>query len=181
MSRAVSAYGVVILPPPAVRREVEALRRKLPVPAPPLPVHITVKAPFLYRGTGAWVVDILEAVCARFEPFTLELRGLGSFGTEVIYIQVEESEPLRALHQTLITELTGYVETLTDRYEGYTFLPHLTLVDKLVPEEYYRARQALNGSFFPRLRLPVSQLHLLRGQGRSNIARTILLGSGDLP
>lgn len=175
MAAPIFAYGVVILPPPALRRELEAIRRQHPLLHASVPPHITVKSPFLYRGTGAWIVEILERVCQRHEPFDLELRGIGSFGCEVLYIKVEESAALRSLHQDLVDELAGYAETLNERYEGATYVPHLTLADRLYEEDFAQARRALNG-WFPRSRWRVDQIHLLRGKGRWDITRSFPLG-----
>ncbi len=175
MSAPVSAYGIVILPPPALRRELTDLRRRCPLLQAQVPPHITVKSPFLFRGTGAWVVDILERVCEQHEPFTLELRGLGAFGSEVLYVKVQENPALRALHQELVQELTGYAETLNERYEGDGYTPHLTIADGLHEEDFGTARQALNG-WFPRSRWQVDQVHLLRGKGRWDITRSFPLG-----
>lgn len=175
MSQAVFAYGIVVLPPPELRRQVLALRRQHPVLHASVPPHITVKSPFLYRGTGAWIVDILEEVCARHEPFELELKGLASFGTSVLYIPVTESPPLLDLHHDLVDSLAGYVETLNEKYEGAAYTPHLTVADHLTPEDHAIARQVLQG-WFPRGEVWVDHIHLLRGRGRWDITRSFALG-----
>lgn len=175
MGQPVFAYGIVILPPPALRRELNDLRRRHPLLHASVPPHITVKSPFLYRGTGAWVVDILERVCARHEPFEMEMRGIGSFGTEVLYVKVEENPALRALHADLLEELTGYAETLNERYEGASYVPHLTIADQLHPADFAEAKKVLNG-WFPRTRWEADSFHLLRGKGRWDITRSFPLG-----
>lgn len=170
------AYGLVILPPPALRRQVMDLRSRHPLLQGTAPPHITVKSSFLYRGTGAWVVDVLDDVCSRFEPFTVECRGIGTFDQGVIYVRVEESLELRALHGALVEGLTGYVETLNDRFEGDGFVPHLTVADQVAREDITAARRVLSG-FWPRWRFPVEQVHLLRGRYRWDIARSFALGA----
>lgn len=175
MAQPVFAYGIVILPPPALRREIGELRRRHPLLQASVPPHITVKSPFLYRGTGAWIAEILERVCARHQPFPVALRGVGAFGTEVLYVKVEENPALRALHQDLLDELTGYAETLNERYEGAHYVPHLTVADRLQPDDFAAARQVLNG-WFPRSRWQADAIHLLRGKGRWDITRSFPLG-----
>ncbi|MFO7171475.1 MAG: 2'-5' RNA ligase family protein [Bacillota bacterium] len=175
MSRPVYAYGIVVLPPPDLRRQVMALRRQHPVLHASGPPHITVKSPFLFRGTGAWVAEILEEVCARHQPFELELAGLASFGTSVIYIPVVPCQPLLDLHHDLVESLAGYVETLNEKYEGAGYTPHLTVADHLTPEDYQLARQLLQG-WYPRGRVWVDRIHLLRGRGRWDITRSFPLG-----
>lgn len=175
MVRPVYAYGVVILPPPDVQREVLRLRRRHPVLHASVPPHISVKAPFVQRGTGAWVSEALEEVAESFDPFELALCGMASFGTNVIYVRVEESPELRRLHDALVESLTGYVETLNERYEGNGYTPHLTIADKLTADDYTAARRVLNG-YFPRRRFEVDAIHLLRGRGRWVITRSYPLG-----
>ncbi|BDG61244.1 2'-5' RNA ligase family protein [Caldinitratiruptor microaerophilus] len=174
MAQRVYAYGIVVLPPPHVRREIAALRRRHPVLHASVPPHITVKAPFVLRSTGAWALERLEEICAAHEPFELELDGLDSFGTEVLYVRVAESEPLRRLHQDLVDGLAGYVETLRDRYEGKAYTPHLTVADHLTPEEFALARRELAG-WHPRARFEVDAVHLLRGWNRWDVTRSIPL------
>lgn len=171
------AHGLVILPPPRLRNELMALRRRHPLLQAPIPPHITVKSPFLFRGTVATVVEILERVCAEFEPFEIELRGLSTFGeTGVVYIPVQETPDLLDLHNALLEELEGYVETLNGKYEGDAFTPHMTVTDRLAPEDFHSVRKQLAG-FFPRWRFTVDRLHLLRGRGRWDVTRSFPLGA----
>lgn len=169
------AFGVVILPPPDMYRELLAIREKHPLLRSVYPPHITVKSPFLFRQSGATVVEQLEAVMERWEPFELQLGGLGVFRNSVLYVRVEESGTLLGLHQDLVEGLEGYVETLVDRYDGNAYTPHLTLADKLAPEDVPDARRALADVRFKR-RFLVEKLHLLRGRGRWDITRSFPLG-----
>lgn len=169
------AYGIVILPPPDLYRELVLLRKKHPLLRSVSPPHITVKAPFVPRGTLALVTDRLEEICSRIEPFELKLNGLGNFGSKVIYVRVEESPELRALHLLLLEGLEEYIESITDKYEGENYTPHLTVAEKLVPDDFEAAWAALAG-FWPRRRFLVQHLHILRGRGKWDIARSIRMG-----
>ncbi|HEY3364360.1 MAG TPA: 2'-5' RNA ligase family protein [Symbiobacteriaceae bacterium] len=175
MTTTTYAFGMVILPPPDMYRELMAIREKHPLLRSVYPPHITVKSPFLFRQTGATVVDTVEAIVERWEPFELQLGGLGVFRNSVLYVRVEESEPLLGLHQDLVNGLDGFVETLSDRFEGGTYTPHLTLADKLAPEDLGEARRALGDIRFKR-RFTVEKIHLLRGRGRWDITRSFPLG-----
>lgn len=169
------AYGVVILPPADLYRKVLSLRKRHLLLSALAPPHVTVKSPFYFRQTGAMVIDQLEEICSRFTPFEMEIRGLGTFRQRVIYAKVEGDPALYELHHALVDGLSGYVESLTDRWDGEGFQPHLTLVDKLSPEDVGPARQLL-ADFRPFRRFWVDEVHLLRGRGRWDIIRSFPLG-----
>lgn len=175
MTRPTYAYGVIILPPPDLYRELLAIRERHPLLRSPVPPHITVKSPFIYRHSGAVVIEQLEAVCERWEPFEIQLSGLGVFRSSILYVKVDESQDLHDLHRDLVEGLEGFVETLNDRYDGGAYTPHLTLADKMAPEDLAEARRALADVRFRR-RFLVDRVHLLRGRGRWDIARTFPLG-----
>lgn len=177
MVRATYAYGVVIMPPPDLIREIRSLRERHPLLRSPVPPHITVKSPFLFRASGAQVVERLEAICEEWEPFEIRLCGLGLFRSSILYARVEESERLTQLHKQILDDLEGYIETLQDRYDGEAYTPHLTLADKLAPEDVTEARRLLSDLRVNR-RFTVSQLHLLRGKGRWDVMRSFDLGDG---
>jgi 2'-5' RNA ligase len=169
------AYGVVILPPPDLTRKLLLLRRQHPLLQAQAPPHITVKSPFYFRFTGATVVEQLETICERFVPFEIEIRGTGTFQHRVIYARVEGDPELYDLHQALVDGLTGYVESISERWDGEGFRPHLTLADKLAPTDLEPARKLLS-DFRPFARFLVDRIHLLRGRGRWDIVRTFSLG-----
>ena len=176
MTRPTYAYGVVILPPPDLYRELLAIRERHPLLRTPAPPHITLKSPFLYRQSGATVVEQLEAVFEQWDPFEVQLNGLGVFRNSVLYVKVEESPDLMDLHLDLVESLDGYVETLVERYDGGAYTPHLTLADKLAPDDLMEARRILADVRFRR-RFVVDKVHLLRGKGSWDIARSFTLGS----
>jgi 2'-5' RNA ligase len=175
MTRPTYAYGVIILPPPDLYRELLAIRERHPLLRTPVPPHITVKSPFLFRQSGATVIEQLEAICRRWDPFEISLGGLGVFRNEVLYVRVDENDDLNDLHHDMVEGLDGFVETLSNRFDGSAYTPHLTLADKLAPEDLPEAKRALADCRFRR-RFLVSEVHLLRGKGRWDILRTIPLG-----
>jgi 2'-5' RNA ligase len=122
------------------------------------------------------VIEQLEAICADWEPFTIRLGGLGVFRNEILYVKVYEDGLLTDLHRDLVDGLDGFVETLQERYDGADYTPHLTLADRLAPEDIVEARKILAGVSFRR-RFVVDRVHLLRGKGRWDVARTIPLGT----
>lgn len=169
------AYGVVILPPRDLYREILAIRERHPLLRSLAPPHITVKSPFLYRQSGAMVVEQIEAICQEWDPFEIRLGGLGVFRSSILYVRVHEDGALSDLHADLLDGLDGFVETLQERFEGNEYTPHLTLADKLAPADIVEARRILADVRLHR-RFVVDRIHLLRGTGRWDIARTFPLG-----
>lgn len=170
------AYGVVILPPPDLYRELLAIRQRHPLLRSVTPPHITVKSPFLFRQSGAMVVEQLEAICEQWEPFEVRLAGLGVFRNSILYVKVGDNPYLNDLHLDLLDALDGYVETLSGRYDGDAYTPHLTLAERLAPEDIADARRILNDVQLNR-RFVVDRIHLLRGRGRWDITHTFQLGA----
>ncbi|HYF93685.1 MAG TPA: 2'-5' RNA ligase family protein [Symbiobacteriaceae bacterium] len=175
MTRPTYAYGVIILPPPDLYRELLGIRERHPLLRSPVPPHITVKSPFIYRHTGAAVVEQLEAICEHWAPFEVQLSGLGVFRSSILYVKVEESKELDGLHHDLVEGLDGFVETLNDRYDGDAYTPHLTLAESMAPEDLPEAKRALADIRFRR-RFVVDRVHLLRGRGKWDITRSFPLG-----
>jgi len=175
MTRPTYAYGVVILPPPDLYRELLAIREKHPLLQYQPPPHITVKSPFIYRQSGAIVIEQMEEICRNWDPFQIRLGGIGVFRGSILYVKVYEDGDLSDLHWDLVDGLDGYVETLQAKYEGDEYTPHLTLADKLNPDDIAEARKLLADISFKR-RFTVDRIHLLRGKGRWDIARTFTLG-----
>lgn len=167
-----ATYGVVILPPPELTRELLRLRCAHPVLRSRSLPHVTVKTPFLCRHTPALILDHLAEVVADVPPFELQLDGLGAFGQEVVYARVTPSPALGDLHRRVVEGLRGMVETISERHEGNGYVPHLTLVEKLRPEDFPVAWKAL-AAYRARARFRVERLHLLRG---TEATRSVHLG-----
>lgn len=175
MAKAATAYGLVVLPPPDFKRELLELRKRHPLLRSIAPPHITIKSPFLVRSTMALIVEKLEAACADFSPFPIEVGGIGAFGNSVLYLKVAESPELTDLHLRLVEELDGFVETFRDDHDGRGFNPHLTISEKLIAEEFAMLRQAL-GDYRPRAEFWVDKIHLQKGYGSWEVARSFPLG-----
>lgn len=164
------AYGVVIVPPPDLTGQLLALRQRHPLLRSSAPPHVTVKSPFLLRHSGARVAERLESVCEGLAPFEVCLGSIGQFGHSVLYLDVLDPAPLRELNARLVEQLDGYVETLNPRWDGPGFHPHLTLAERLCPDDLPALRRALAGLRLRR-RFLARRLYLLRGQGKWELAR----------
>lgn len=170
------AYGLIILPPRDLYRELLRIRERHPLLRTKFPPHISVKSPFLFRHTGASVVEQLEEILAQWSPFQIRVGGLGVFRRSILYARVSDSPDLQALHRSLVEGLDGFVETLTTQYEGQGYTPHLTLADRLDPDDLVEARRILQDYRIGRS-FWVEEIHLLKGRGSYEIARSFSLGA----
>jgi 2'-5' RNA ligase len=170
------AYGLIILPPLDLYRELLRIRDRHPLLRTKTPPHITVKSPFLFRHSGAYVVDQLREILARWVPFRIRVGGLGVFKGSILYARVAESPDLQELHTDLVNGLEGFVETLTTQYDGHGYTPHLTLADRLTPDDLSEARRILQEYRIGRS-FWVEEVHLLKGRGNWEIARSFALGA----
>ncbi|MGB9866596.1 MAG: 2'-5' RNA ligase family protein [Bacillota bacterium] len=168
------SYSVVIIPPPPVRTRLVKLRRLSPLLDSALPPHITVKSPFFLRQTGARVLEQIRRICSTLPSFPIQLKGIGSFESTVIYVQIVPSQELVTLHTRLEEALAGYVEPIVEEHDPREFSPHLTLASKLSPAEFSKLRALLSGRTFE-WEFSVDRVYLLSGPPRSRIERSVEL------
>ncbi|HHV78565.1 MAG TPA: 2'-5' RNA ligase family protein [Firmicutes bacterium] len=131
-------YSIVIIPPQSVRNQLIRLRRMSLLMDGMYPPHITVKSPFFLRQTGARVLDQIQLISRNHSPFPLVLSGLASFDESVIYVPVANNPSLKKLHEELVEGLAGYVETISEDFDGPNYSPHLTLAHRLTQSEFAR-------------------------------------------
>jgi len=132
-------FAVVAFATPAIVEAVEELRRQLPPSGRPiLPAHVTVKGTFVDPLDLDAIVDRLRLCCADAQPFELKTIGLRTW-TDDAYgaalLEVEDSEPLTALHWRLVNELRGRCTTVYYGEDIGVYTPHLTLVQQIPAEQ----------------------------------------------
>jgi 2'-5' RNA ligase len=167
----------VIWPPDEVREAVNRLReRHDPVSAAICDAHITLTQPFLrVPSERDWAT--IAAIVAGFQPIRLSYGGIGTFlPYPCVYVAVEPSEPLTALHRAL--QAGGLFHPVPAHHERY--VPHMTVMEgALDPEGTARLAEELRGaapagSFVCReiaWIVPDERFHF-------STARTLLLGAG---
>ena len=143
-------FFIAILPDESIQREVTAFKKECgrlfgSVRALNSPPHITLIPPFL------WSFALLDRLCYSLEEFSssqsqfeLTLHNFNWFEPRVIFVDVLESDPLRALQSSLLA--------LLERKPGFEsrnahgFYPHMTIAFKdLKPATFYQAKQHFSG------------------------------------
>jgi 2'-5' RNA ligase len=133
------SLGVIISLPAELAAEIGARRARYAGPgAAVVPPHITLVSG---RATDSWddAACYVREVAAAGEPFTLSLRGTGTFEplSPVVYLNVESgAENCAKLHDAL---LEGPVEHLLD----FDFHPHLTVAHDLDADAMEQAKDEM--------------------------------------
>lgn len=126
------------------------------------PAHITLKMPFSYNEAKELeLIGNLEKFLIRFDPFDLQIGGVGTFGRRVIFLKVPGGDPLfhlqRELRDFCGRELKLVVELSDRNYE-----PHLTIAFKDLKDQHFHditklvEKLAIPREFF------VEEIHLLK-------------------
>jgi 2'-5' RNA ligase len=132
-------FSVVIYAPPAVRDEVEAIRRTAPpCGRPMMEAHITVKGSFVQPTDLDLIAERTRQCCAAAQPFAVTANHWHFSGDEeqaIITLRVENSEPLDAFHWQLVREIKDLCVTDYFGEDIGVFRPHITLVQAFPTDE----------------------------------------------
>lgn len=134
------SLGVIISLPEVLAQELSARRADYGgAEAAVVPPHITLVSG---AASGEWeeAAEHVRRVAAAGEPFTISLRGVGSFEpiSPVVFLTVTEgAQNCVELHQAL---LEGPLDHLLD----FEFHPHLTIAHDLDADTMNRAKAELS-------------------------------------
>lgn len=128
-------YFIAIMPDAALREKVNQLKEAFKSTygaqhALKTPAHITLQKPFRQAvQQQKKMIDQLAAFASQQKPFSVELKGYGSFPPRVIYIAVKNPDPVLNLHaglkDTLIKQLNFEVNEVSQKIN-----PHMTLAHR---------------------------------------------------
>src|SRR5699024_8618008 len=126
-------YGIVIFPSKHVQDEAMALRKRYDPRYSLIPPHITLKESFdMDEKERGKVTDELRKSAKETTPVQININKVGTVApiTNSVYLQVAQAHELKALHQKMHQEPFP-VE------RDYAFVPHITIAQELMEEEYY--------------------------------------------
>lgn len=114
--------------------------------------HLTLAFPFSPLDGIETVYAALENYARTVTPFDIVMEKVDYFdgANRGAYVTVKEPAPVRALNLGVIGALEGFIKKYHADYDYETFLPHMTIAEKLPPEEYAAIRQRFNGTAFNR-------------------------------
>ncbi|HBG09445.1 MAG: 2'-5' RNA ligase family protein [Limnochordia bacterium] len=109
--------------------------------APRTVAHITVIPPFAWEQSAEELHQLLQSAVAHIPAFHIRGSGLGSFGTRVLFVNVDLSDSLQELHKALAESL-GQAGVSVDRRPYH---PHITLATRLTPGQFARCQREVEG------------------------------------
>lgn len=113
-----------------------------------VPPHITVAA-VETKHEDALIAHVEELV-KKFEAGEIKWVSVGTFSTQVIYVQPVLNAYLHNLSTLLSQELGQIEETIcSPYYEPFSWLPHCTIAKRLTKEQMVQAFQVLQNYFTP--------------------------------
>jgi 2'-5' RNA ligase len=132
-------FGVVIFPSKKLQDLANSYRKRYDSHYALIPPHLTLKSAF--EATEEEVkeyADKLRQISHRTNAFTLKTTKISSFYpvNNVIYLKVEPTEELSALHSSVNQEFS-------EQNQEYAFVPHITIGQNLSNDEYLDVFSAL--------------------------------------
>lgn len=125
-------YGIVAFPPKDIQDIANSYRKRYDPHYSLIPPHITLKEPFRMKESEMEeAIQALKRIANDIEPFTIQINKVSTFApvTNTIYFKIEPNEQLREINDKLNQP------PFSDNRE-HAFVPHITLAQKLVSDEY---------------------------------------------
>ena len=101
--------------------------------------HITFKAPFKVHDIEEYVA-YFDQLARETEPFEVELKGVGSFGEKIMFLDVVENETLSNLHKKVLIQMKKQFDIDADPLEGENVKFHASVAAFQTQEAYSEAK-----------------------------------------
>jgi 2'-5' RNA ligase len=165
-------YFIAIMPDEALKVKVNELKEAFKTSygaqhALKTPAHITLQKPFRQVvKLEQKMTEQLAAFASQQKPFRVELKGYGSFSPRVIYIAVNNPDPVLNLHaglkDLLIKQLNFEVNEVSQQLN-----PHMTLAHRdLSASMFHKAWNEFKDHTFDAT-FEVQSLYLLKHNGKN--------------
>ncbi len=167
-----SLYFIALVPHKEVSDQVTALKQEVSdkfnshhaFNAPP---HITMHMPFRWKDKRKAELEVAMKSMQSFEPFKVRLNDFDFFEPRVIYVGVEENEPLRELQKQVGDICRKELKLLNANYKDKVFRPHMTIGFRdLKKPQFYQAQEYYSDRKF-NTEFEVSEVSLLKHNGKS--------------
>ncbi|AIF42795.1 YjcG family protein [Virgibacillus sp. SK37] len=133
-------YGIVIFPSKTIQDEANSYRKRYDPHYALIPPHITLKEAFTAdEKTLDELVVELKKIANESDPFTININKVSTFSpvTNTIYLKVEPKQELIDLYDKMH-------EGKFPKNQEYAFVPHITIAQKLLDDEYSDVFGSLN-------------------------------------
>ena len=88
--------------------------------------HITFKTPFTVNSMEPFA-NYLDELAATTPPFDVTIKGVGAFAPHVLFLDVQPSQGLFALHTRVLDDLDHQFQVQPGRFEGQQMKFHSTV------------------------------------------------------
>lgn len=152
-------YLVAIVPPPSTLARLDRVKKEMNARGAQAIPHITLKSAF---GWDQPLIDLqrqLSDWVGQLTSFEITLRGIGSFDEYALYLKASPESALRELN-TRITELLGLSY---GPFDGFNYIPHLTLASIIRRIEFSQLRLRANREFIQPIVFRLEYIGLFKG------------------
>jgi 2'-5' RNA ligase len=118
------AYFIAITPPAEHCARIQQALTEVGIVSPFTP-HVTVKSQPGLADPATWL-DAVEAVVAEAPSFEMALGGPKWFGSDIVYLSVDQTHVVHVHHRILGALATAGISEFFE-YDGPGYIPHLTL------------------------------------------------------
>ncbi len=116
-----------------------------------LPQHVSLKSSF-YIDNYNEVVDYIKKLLSNISPFRINITGISKINNSVIWLDIEETQELRNIHNMLNDELLKKFNIPLIKHDGDIFRFHSTLfLDENISNEH----DELVKELLDRFKLPI--------------------------
>ena len=143
-SNEANLYFIAIIPPEPILGECqrhkdyffEKYNSKASLNSPP---HVTLHMPFkLKEAKEGQLIDIMREALSHQSSFVLRLDGYDHFHQRVIYVRVDDSEPLTGLFLEIRKMMKLNFNIFNADYKNRGFNPHITLAFRDLKRESFK-------------------------------------------
>jgi len=179
-------YFIAIIPPDPLRSHLSFLKKEFAANfhsyhALKSPPHITLIPPIrIGKIEIKPFIKKLETFGKSTPPFHIQLDGMGSFRTNVLFLNAMENEQLHQCHKNLSILLNGFsgINISIDK----PFHPHITLANRDLSPQMFQKAWELNKSISHRYDFDANYISLLQHNGKSwDIYDEFPLQQSELP
>ena len=165
-------YFIALIPHSELRNEIRAVKDRIRLAygaghALKSPAHITMQMPFKRNSRDESAIsEALEKFASEETPFIVRLNGFGCFAPRVIFIRIEDPDPVKSIHGRLkgilADELGFPVSEIMNDVQ-----PHITVATRDLTKEAFREawlefqNEEFRGTF------EVNSLFLLKHNGKN--------------
>lgn len=150
-------YGIVIFPSNEVRDFANGYRKRYDPNYAMIQPHLTVKSAFeADHNSIQKIMGYLETVTSDVSPFEVVLNRFSNFHptNNVIYLELADQKPVVDLHEKIHSGVLSFEEP-------YSFIPHITVGQKLTDDELQDVYSTLRMKRFD-YRFQVDRVNLLQ-------------------